>query len=208
MRSMCKWLFAAILSCATCVCLAEGDPVGGEYLMYWMVDYSGKATDMATQVAEKANAGWINPNRDTANDFNWSRLVAVVDGEKVTVGAAELELDSAQNSLKAGSEANPLVADLSGVSGPITSFAVEFFNYSNGSLSLLGWTESITPDELVANGMIADFRDPKYPQASYAVWSPMEFAAVPEPTSGLLLLIGGALLALRRRRRAEANVEG
>ena len=201
MRSMCKWLFAAILSCATCVCLAEGDPVG-EYLMYWMVDYSGKAADMVTQVAGKTAEGWINPNRNTANDFNWSRLVAVVDGEKVTVGAAELV------DLKAGTEADPLVADLSGVSGPITSFAVEFFNYNvlDGSLSLLGWTESITPDELVAQGKIADFRDPKYPQASYAVWSPKEFAAVPEPTSGLLLLIGGALLALRRKQRKD--VEG
>ena len=201
MRSMCKWLFAAILSCATCVCLAEGDPVG-EYLMYWMVDYSGKASEMATQVNVAEGGGWINPNRNTANDFNWSRLVAVVDGEKVTVGAAELR------DLQAGSTADPLVADLSGVSGPITSFAVEFFNYneSDGSLSLLGWTESITPDELVAQGMIADFRDPKYPQASYAVWSPMEFAAVPEPTSGLLLLIGGALLALRRKQRKD--VEG
>lgn len=202
MRSMCKWLFAAILSCATCVCLAEGDPVGGEYLMYWMVDYSGKASEMATQVADKTAEGWINPNRDTGNDFNWSRLVAVVDGEKVTVGAAEL------NSLQAGSTADPLVADLRGVSGTITSFAVEFFNYNvlDGSLSLLGWTESITPDELLAQGKIADFRDPKYPQASYAVWSPMEFAAVPEPTSGLLLLIGGALLALRRKQRKD--VEG
>ena len=199
MRSMCKWLFAAILSCATCVCLAEGDSVG-EYLMYWMVDYSGKAGDMAAQVTEKANAGWINPNRNPDNDFNWSRLVAVVDGEKkVTVGAAEL------NRLKAGTD-TPLVADLRGVSGTITSFAVEFFNYSNGSLSLLGWTESITPDELLAQGKIADFRDPKYPQASYAVWSPKEFAAVPEPTSGLLLLIGGALLALRRKQRKD--VEG
>ena len=202
MRSMCKWLFAAILSCATCVCLAEGDPVG-EYLMYWMVDYSGELDNMKTQVALKETevGGWINPNRDKANDFNWSRLVAVVDGEKkVTVGAAEL------NGLRAGTTDNPLVADLRGVSGTITSFAVEFFNYSNGSLSLLGWTESITPDELLAQGKIADFRDPKYPQASYDTWSPKDFAAVPEPTSGLLLLIGGALLALRRKQRKD--VEG
>ena len=203
MRSMCKWLFAAILSCATCVCLAEGDPVGGEYLMYWMVDYSRKTSEMETQVNVAEVGGWINPNRDKANDFNWSRLVAVVDGEKkVTVGAAEL------NGLRAGTTDNPLVADLSGVSGTITSFAVEFFNYNvlDGSLSLLGWTESITPDELLAQGKIADFRDPKYPQASYAVWSPKEFAAVPEPTSGLLLLIGGALLALRRKQRKD--IEG
>ena len=202
MRSMCKWLFAAILSCATCVCLAEGDPVG-EYLMYWMVDYSGMASEMATQVEVAEVGGWINPNRNTANDFNWSRLVAVVDGEKkVTVGAAEL------TGLQAGSKTAPLVADLRGVSGTITSFAVEFFNYNvlDGSLSLLGWTESITPDALVAQGKIADFRDPKYPQASYDTWSPKDFAAVPEPTSGLLLLIGGALLALRRKQRKD--VEG
>ena len=203
MRSMCKWLFAAILSCATCVCLAEGDPVG-EYLMYWMVDYSTAATKMATQVADKTAEGWINQGRNPDNDFNWSRLVAVVDGEKkVTVGAAELN-----SSLQAGSITDPLVADLRGVSGTITSFAVEFFNYNvlDGSLSLLGWTESITPDELLAQGKIADFRDPKYPQASYDVWSPKEFAAVPEPTSGLLLLIGGALLALRRKQRKD--IEG
>ena len=202
MRSMCKWLLAAILSCATCVCLAEGDPVG-EYLMYWMVDYSGMANEMATQVEVAEVGGWINPNRNTANDFNWSRLVAVVDGEKkVTVGAAEL------NRLQAGSTTDPLVADLRGVSGTITSFAVEFFNYNvlDGSLSLLGWTESITPDDLVASGMIADFRDPKNPKPTYATWSPNDFAAVPEPTSGLLLLIGGALLALRRKQRKD--VEG
>ena len=198
MRSMCKWVFAAILSCAAFVCPAE-DPVG-EYLMYWMVDYSGMAGDMATQVAEKTADGWINPTRDTGNDFNWSRLVAVVDGEKVTVGASELD------GLRAGATADPLVADLSGVSGPITSFAVEFFNYneSDGSLSLLGWTESITPATLAANGMIADFRDPKYPQASFDTWSPESFTAVPEPTSGLLLLIGGALLALRRKQKKGA----
>ncbi len=31
-----------------------------------------------------------------------------------------------------------------------------------------------------------------------AVWKPSAFTAVPEPTSGMLLLIGGALLLLRR----------
>ena len=50
------------------------------------------------------------------------------------------------------------------------------------------------------------FRASKYAQAPYDIWSPKEFAAVPEPTSGLLLLIGGALLALRRKQRKD--VEG
>ena len=39
-------------------------------------------------------------------------------------------------------------------------------------------------------------------------WSPDVFTAVPEPSSGLLVLLGGALLALRRRRRAAAPAPG
>ena len=34
-----------------------------------------------------------------------------------------------------------------------------------------------------------------------AVWTPSHFTAVPEPTSGLLTLIGFAFLALRRKRK-------
>lgn len=38
-----------------------------------------------------------------------------------------------------------------------------------------------------------------------AIWAPTEFTAVPEPTSGMLAILGMALLALRRRRcEAEA----
>lgn len=37
---------------------------------------------------------------------------------------------------------------------------------------------------------------------SSGIWSPTDFTAVPEPTSGLLFLIGGALLGLRRKKRA------
>ena len=38
-----------------------------------------------------------------------------------------------------------------------------------------------------------------------AVWSPTQFSAVPEPSSGLLMAVGLALLALRRK-RAEREV--
>ena len=36
-----------------------------------------------------------------------------------------------------------------------------------------------------------------------AVWTPAQFTAVPEPSGGLLTLMGVALLALRRRRMGE-----
>ena len=201
MRSMCKWVFAAILSCAAFVCPAE-DPVefdGGDFLMYWMVT-GQNGSDMSAKVAEKGDYFASAGLSGTAADFDYAKLVAVIDGEKTVVGFSQLT----------DLEAPPQIADVGGLSGsaPVTSFWVEYYNYNSETeaLTLLGWSDSVTPESLAGMGALKDFRDlhTHVTPSGSDYWSPTSFTAVPEPTSGLLLLIGGALLALRRKQKKGA----
>lgn len=77
------------------------------------------------------------------------------------------------------------------------SFYVELVNYTTGD-STFGYKWGY--GDLVSSGYVAaDFRDAPTAYANAAALG--NFANAPEPSSGLLLLMGGAMLALRRRRQ-------
>lgn len=89
--------------------------------------------------------------------------------------------------------------DLSGLSGASYSFVVELGNYADGR-----WThtsmesEKVSYDTLVAQKHITSWKNDA---PSYGTpWVPGNYSVVPEPTSGLLTVLGIAFLALRRRR--------
>ena len=199
MRSMGKFVLAAMLSLAAWVGQAgvigeEGDTT----MLYWMVK-DQSLSSMQSAVAEKGGDGTMS--------FNWAKLVAVADGVKTPANWGLLETSGDVVSTAPGPQLDgALAADLGQVSGAITSFWVEYYNYNeqNGALTLLGWSESVTPSSLISQGSIAQFTDDHLPSSQYSPWSPTEFTAVPEPTSGTLLLIGGALLALRRKQKKGA----
>ncbi len=90
-------------------------------------------------------------------------------------------------------------ASLSGLSGASYSYVIELGNWSNGA-----WTGTSMESGAASYGdlqtkqAIASWTDktPTYSQP----WTPTRFHVVPEPNGGIMLLVGGALLALRRRR--------
>ncbi len=79
------------------------------------------------------------------------------------------------------------------------SFYIELMNNDNGS-----WTTVGTINKGSSNWDYDDIKSSIYSSSSLSMSmvTPLSSgtAHVPEPTSGLLMLVGGALLALRRRR--------
>lgn len=90
-------------------------------------------------------------------------------------------------------------SDISQYESDAYLFYVEMSNYANGEYSTVATGYKWTYDELVSSGYVADTFD--VPSAIAAGSTSNFGSAIPEPSSGLLLLIGGAMLALRRRRQ-------
>ena len=88
-------------------------------------------------------------------------------------------------------------ADITNYTGDQYLFFVELYNYaSNTSTEGYKWGYQ----DLVSSGYVA-FGATDFPTVSANAAAHTNFGNVPEPSSGLLLLMGGAMLALRRRRQ-------
>lgn len=88
---------------------------------------------------------------------------------------------------------------LTGLSGASYSFVLELGNYIDGKWARTSMeSESVSYGTLLANNHITawDSTTPLYGSP----WSPSSYTVVPEPSCAMLLVMGGALLALRRRR--------
>ena len=77
------------------------------------------------------------------------------------------------------------------------AFVIELGNYESGTWSTLAVSEPATYNDLV--NAIAP-AEGGYTPHYVTPWNPAAYV-VPEPSSGLLVLVGAALLALRRRKR-------
>ena len=90
----------------------------------------------------------------------------------------------------------PTLKDLGGYGSSEYSFYVELYNAAGDSVykgQAVSYTDLLDSGYISTSGVLTP---------TMLATGGFNGASVPEPTSGMLLLIGGALLALRRRRQA------
>ncbi len=147
----------------------------GDYMLYWQVSDSYVSSNLGS-------------------DFYGASLFATLNDNSV------VELGSYTEGSYDILSAVPVTGtDITDYTSTVASFYIEFYNYTSGSWNKLGTSESWNYSSTAVQNAIVDFTDTKY-GVSYSALSPSSFSAVPEPTSGMLMLLGLAGLALKRKR--------
>ena len=144
---------------------------------------------------------WQINNNPNGDDY---AAVAVLDGSGELVGYANiLDGDGGEyigNIVPAEDAMSEMqYANISGYDSSY-KFVVEMLSLNNDNNTWeRGWTAGtpMTYSELQAAGYVSNGG---ISAGSVNSWT--SSVSIPEPTSGLLLLVGGSLLALRRKRRA------
>ena len=198
--------------------LATGSLSAVEEVLYWMVDNNATVNDHGN---ESGIAAFLEAKEgDTAD--SWSAARIRVTGGEIT-GDVFLDVYDSDGTLQEGSGAlgitfgetagywgagvptgnqSPL-GNYAGTS-PEYSFIVELGNVTWDDSTGASWV-TVAVSETAQYSDISQFIhlsfDPN-PTAG-AAWTPTVYN-VPEPSGGLLMLVGGALLALRRRRNGGA----
>lgn len=181
-------------------------------VLFWMVDSSaqvtpqggGTATGLQSFLASYGadSSSWFAARvRVTGGDISGDTFLDLYDLDGSTYsGTYGIEIEDMGGYWGAGvpdGNQSPISAYSAG--SPEYSFIVEIGNIYNDS-----WT-TVAQSSAVTYSLLADYIQPTFSidPGTLPAWTPGQFTAVPEPSGGLLTVIGLALLALRRKRLME-----
>ena len=180
-----------------------------EGVLYWMV--GSDATVSGGDPDPQSISDYLSAY-ETATAGSWSAArVRVIGGESdmfldlyssptvSTPGEDGIDFDEFGGVWGAGTPDGIQSAISKG--SPEYSFILELGNVTDSSWTTVAQSSSMTYTQLVDAGYIRPSFNMNPPAS--AIWTPGSFQAVPEPSGGLLTLMGVALLALRRRRMGE-----
>ena len=195
-RKMVNALKKVLLLTAAFALALNCEAAGGGEVLWWMIGDNYESiigTDAKTGETMTAGQLGVTDARIGYEDASGNRTYLTLYGidDQGTVHALE---GAAGVGLPA-----EYFADLSGISDLGYSFVLELGHWEEDS----GWVAtsmeaSATYQELVAGKHISNWDNtaPTYGTP----WTPSNFSVVPEPSSGLMVLVGTALLMLRRKR--------
>lgn len=211
----------------TMAILTAGVSSGGENdVLYWMVDDSAQVTkDGTTQSIGDFFSDYMSSSENwSATDSSFSARIRVTGGDisgDVFLGlygwdehnvpyieSGELGMafnDSGTGYWGAGvPDGNQSPSGNYSAGDPEYSFIVEIGNVvwdeNSGTAS---WVETVATSAAAAYSSLGAYIHETFDinPGQMAVWTQTSFNAVPEPSSGLLTVIGFAFLALRRKRK-------
>ena len=150
--------------------------------LYWYVDStSGDTSTFMTACNELKNKGTLS--------------IGLYQGNSL-LNQTELEVSGDGNSVSISSGLFAIASSVEG--GADTAFRWELMAEATSYFT----SGKVTYNDLLLASAITSSPEVNFTKYNVAgaglTWTPV---SVPEPTSGLLLLVGGAILALRRRRR-------
>ena len=194
-----KLKFLSVLVAAFFMCRSDCRAAEGGELLWWMISDAGNITGVDEKTGNTVSASDLNIN---------SARIRYESGDDIgylTLWGLDMEENVFQEPDSIAGVGLPAerFGDLSGLSSSLASysFVVELGNWVDGT-----WTktqmasESVSYQQLVNNGHIRDWSNIKLSPVDAHAWIAGGYHVVPEPSSALMLLVGGAFLALRRRR--------
>ena len=196
MASVGKQLFARLLLGFAAIFLACAARAEDSVLrvLWWQVGDFTDPDSLENVAVERVNGGGMTTAADIG--VTHARIREVSTGDYLVMLDPEtgnFSLDSINVPMTWYADVSAYASDSAGY-----AFIVELGNWDGSSWSVLALSETVSYTSLDGSSHIDHVSG--YNPNPITPWMPTSYV-VPEPTSGLLVVVGAALLALRRRKR-------